>query len=708
MMKKVIICGSRFGQFYIEALKNMHDVEIVGLLANGSERSIKCADHYNLNLFTNSEFLPDDIDAACVAIGSSVFGGSGVDVAKNLLKRGISVLFEQPIHIKEISELYNTAISNNAKFQIGNLYNNLLAVKNFILNAEIANKINQPSYLMIDLNTQLSYPVSGIIRQILKDTIEIKENYKYIEEESCCNILSMSINKTEVCIRAFNEMGKENSDSNMRMLFSMVLGYPSGRLILSSPLGPVLWEQSPNMPKIDLVPSLLDNEDKEGINKPWMSILYDAAEYDKSYVYRNIWVEAIKEDLKKFVFEERRKEQLYETRIQNELEISVLWQKIMGNLGYPKIQSMYATQYIDPYDFKPEAKVRYTVKESINELDKVCRDTMFYYLTKHISDSCIPVSLLLDTLTFNYKYKKIMERWINHLISFNYLKRKEDNIFIKIEKIDRNDLIQKWDVLESRWNKEAMPMSVFRYFKNNAKSLDDLLNKKVNANEVLFEKSNDEVAKELYSKTAISVYLNEVMTNKIKELCNIESLTILELGGGTGATTEKIIADIKFDKYIFTDISRYFIEKAKNNFFKYKNIEYGNIDIDNEGSYKQVKSKVDLIIAVGVLNNAKNIEKTITYMRGLLKDDGFLMIVEAVDESPEILISQVFMMSETDDIRSEQNITFLKMEQWLEIFKNQYLELLTYEPNEENFLENFNQKLFILKNKGSDNCGNRK
>ncbi|HEK9456059.1 TPA: Gfo/Idh/MocA family oxidoreductase, partial [Streptococcus equi subsp. equi] len=158
MMKKVIICGTRFGQFYIEALKNIQDIEIVGILANGSERSIKCAEYYRLKLFVEIDSLPKDIDFACVAVGSSVFGGNGIYIAKELLKRGVNVIFEQPIHSREIAELYNMSILTNEKFSIGNLYNNLPAVKSFLLNVSIANKIDQPSYIMIDLNTQLSYP----------------------------------------------------------------------------------------------------------------------------------------------------------------------------------------------------------------------------------------------------------------------------------------------------------------------------------------------------------------------------------------------------------------------------------------------------------------------------------------------------------------------------------------------------------------------
>lgn len=35
-MKNIIVYGSRFGQFYLEALKRMKGIKIVGLLAKGN------------------------------------------------------------------------------------------------------------------------------------------------------------------------------------------------------------------------------------------------------------------------------------------------------------------------------------------------------------------------------------------------------------------------------------------------------------------------------------------------------------------------------------------------------------------------------------------------------------------------------------------------------------------------------------------------
>ena len=52
---KSLVCGSKFGQFYIDAISKMKEcVEFIGIFSNGSERSRLCAEKYNVNpeLFT--------------------------------------------------------------------------------------------------------------------------------------------------------------------------------------------------------------------------------------------------------------------------------------------------------------------------------------------------------------------------------------------------------------------------------------------------------------------------------------------------------------------------------------------------------------------------------------------------------------------------------------------------------------------------------
>lgn len=79
---RVIVCGSTFGQYYIRALQTVPDeFEVVGLLANGSNRSKLCADFYHVPLYTQIEDIPE-VDIACVVIRSRAVGGSGTDIAE--------------------------------------------------------------------------------------------------------------------------------------------------------------------------------------------------------------------------------------------------------------------------------------------------------------------------------------------------------------------------------------------------------------------------------------------------------------------------------------------------------------------------------------------------------------------------------------------------------------------------------------------------
>jgi len=103
-MKNIIVYGSRFGQFYLEALKRMKGIKIVGLLAKGSDRSYECARYYNIPLYTSLDEVEERVDVACVAVKTGALGGEGANIAKQLLRKGINVLLEQPVHYKEFRQ----------------------------------------------------------------------------------------------------------------------------------------------------------------------------------------------------------------------------------------------------------------------------------------------------------------------------------------------------------------------------------------------------------------------------------------------------------------------------------------------------------------------------------------------------------------------------------------------------------------------------
>ena len=90
-MKNIIVCGSRFGQFYIEALKRMEGINIVGLLAKGSKRSCECANYYAIPMYASIDEIKEKVDVACVAVKTGTLGGEGAILAKQLLDKKINV-----------------------------------------------------------------------------------------------------------------------------------------------------------------------------------------------------------------------------------------------------------------------------------------------------------------------------------------------------------------------------------------------------------------------------------------------------------------------------------------------------------------------------------------------------------------------------------------------------------------------------------------
>lgn len=242
-MKKlrVIVCGSTFGQYYIRALQTVPDeFEVVGLLANGSNRSKLCADFYHVPLYTQIEDIPE-VDIACVVIRSRAVGGSGTDIAEYFLNKKVHVIQEQPIHPKDMEVCYRAAKKNHVLFQMGDLYPNLIEVENFIKCARYLNKKENPLYLRASFSPQVSYPAIDIISRIVPSihTWKIKSITK---ELGPFDILMGEIGKTPIFIEYHNQVDPRDPDNYMHLLHSFTLFYSTGKLVLEDTFGPVLWK----------------------------------------------------------------------------------------------------------------------------------------------------------------------------------------------------------------------------------------------------------------------------------------------------------------------------------------------------------------------------------------------------------------------------------------------------------------------------------
>ena len=130
-------------------------------------------------------------------------------------------------------------------------------------------------------------------------------------------------------------------------------------------------------------------------------------------------------------------------------------------------------------------------------------------------------------------------------------------------------------------------------------------------------------------------------------------MSVLEVGAGTGGATVPTLealtnADFKygyahhFSRYIFTDISSGFFEKAEELLQPWKNfIDFRRLDIETRpGSQGFTEGTYDLVIACNVLHATSKISDSLMHVRSLMKLGARLILLE--DTRPNVEKSLVF------------------------------------------------------------------
>ncbi|EHK97193.1 putative Phthiocerol synthesis polyketide synthase type I PpsC [Glarea lozoyensis 74030] len=114
------------------------------------------------------------------------------------------------------------------------------------------------------------------------------------------------------------------------------------------------------------------------------------------------------------------------------------------------------------------------------------------------------------------------------------------------------------------------------------------------------------------------------------------NLRILEVGAGTGGTTELILRDLAraggnpaYSTYCFTDISAGFFAQAKERFSYAPNMDYQVFDISKDPFEQGFKAQsFDIILAPNVVHATANLNQTLKNLQPLLRPHGHLVLSE--------------------------------------------------------------------------------
>ncbi|WP_157872123.1 type I polyketide synthase, partial [Streptomyces silaceus] len=179
-----------------------------------------------------------------------------------------------------------------------------------------------------------------------------------------------------------------------------------------------------------------------------------------------------------------------------------------------------------------------------------------------------------------------------------------------------------------------------------------LLRGEVVGTEVMFPDSSMDLVQDLYQGNALTDFFNLLVADTVRGHLDArlpqsaagETFQVVELGAGTGATSEKVLPALAGHPdrvgYTFTDISPRFLEYGRERFaahhpyvrFQLLNLERGLAEQDF------APGSADAVLATNVVHATRNLRTTLRKMKELLKPGGLLILNELTSIRPYLTL----------------------------------------------------------------------
>jgi pyochelin biosynthesis protein PchG len=254
---RVVVCGTKFGRIYLAAFRDPEfPFELAGILARGSDRSRACARYYEVPLFSDPSALPPDIDIACVVVGGAVNGGPGAELAKALMRRGIHVLEEHPLHQQEIADCLREARQHKVVYQLNTHYVHIDPVREFIAAARDLLSKQPPLFVDAACGIQTAFTLFDILGEMLgglrpwafagppPPTPELEA---FGHGPQFCSLDGV-VAGVPLTLRIQNNLDPSDPDNYMHFMHRIAVGTSCGTLTLAGTHGPVVWCPRAHLP----------------------------------------------------------------------------------------------------------------------------------------------------------------------------------------------------------------------------------------------------------------------------------------------------------------------------------------------------------------------------------------------------------------------------------------------------------------------------
>ncbi|WP_431330409.1 Gfo/Idh/MocA family oxidoreductase [Streptomyces sp. IPPR8] len=242
---RVLVCGTNFGRFYAEAARRRPGYALAGVLSRGSAASRAYAERIGVPHYADVDALPADIDAACVAVGSSISGGRGTELARALMDRGIHVLQEHPVHLTELTDNLRHARRRGVQYRLNTHYPHVAPVRDFIDAARRLAARQRPLFVDAATPVHLMHPLVDILGRAMgtlrpwrfADPAPLPADIGPQPFRSLHGVFAGA----PLTLRVHHQLDPADRDNHALHWHRISLGTEGGVLTLADTHGPVLW-----------------------------------------------------------------------------------------------------------------------------------------------------------------------------------------------------------------------------------------------------------------------------------------------------------------------------------------------------------------------------------------------------------------------------------------------------------------------------------
>ncbi|CUY79188.1 non-ribosomal peptide synthetase [Serratia marcescens] len=226
-----------------------------------------------------------------------------------------------------------------------------------------------------------------------------------------------------------------------------------------------------------------------------------------------------------------------------------------------------------------------------------------------------------------------------------------------------------WQQVDALWQPLLDGPAFLAYIRSNLENLAGLLEGRVDAQKLLFPQGQLTNVQALYRENLMAKYLNQAvsaLTSLIAQQRVQRPLRILEVGAGTGGTTADVLAALSEQtiEYHFTDVAAFFLPEARARYGQRAGMHFGLLNIDDDiRSQGYCPESFDIVLAAGVLENARDQRRALENIQLLTAPQGWVILTEPTRECPWIMASQAFMMTPPEDSERQQE-SYLDQHGW--------------------------------------------